>query len=448
MIRDIVACILAGGEGRRLLPLTAHRAKPAIRFGASYRLIDFPLSNCVNSCIRKILIFSQYKSLSLERYLGQGWRFPSAELNEYLASLPPQKEGGRCYLGTADAVYQNLSTLDRIAPAYVLILASDHVYHMDFRHLLQFHLDHRADATVATFPVKRERACQFGIVTADRDATITSFLEKPRGLTALPGETSSVLASMGIYLFTFDALRGVLREDSLRESTHDFGRDILPAMVSRYRVAAFPFSEGVDKEPAYWRDVGTIDAYWEAQMELLGPHPQFRLQHPHWPLHTAPIQGPPGSTLLAPWNLNSGRKWLGTHSLMAQGCTVEGGRVDHSILSPGVWLESDAEVQESILLDGVRIGRGAKVRRAILDQGATVPPGTCIGYESAVDRERFAISAAGITVVGHTATIQSLGREHSPRSHDLSLGVSAQIDGQDEHMSVPFTRAEMAKHVA
>ncbi len=402
-----VACILAGGEGKRLFPLTARCAKPAVRFGGSYRLIDFPLSNCINSEIPKVLVFSQYMSLSLEYHLRQGWWSAGSELHDYIAFLPPQKQAGRLsYQGTADAVSQNLQMLERLSPAHVLILGSDHVYRMDYRRLLQFHLERGADVTVATFPVRREQAGDFGIVTADERARVTSFLEKPKDLTALPDQPSTVLASMGIYLFTFEALREVLLEDSRRQSTHDFGHDILPQMLGRYRVAAFPFVDGMDEESAYWRDVGTIDAYWEAHMDLLGPDARFLLQHPKWPLRTASSQPP--APLSPRWDPASPEEWTGTRSFIAQGCTIEDGRIDRSILSPCVRVDAAAEVQESILLDGVHIGRGAKVQRAILDRGTTVPPGTHIGYKSAVDRERFLVSPKGVTVVAHVPAPRGL----------------------------------------
>src|SRR5919108_971213 len=309
MLGNVVACILAGGEGKRLWPLTAHRAKPAVRFGGSYRLIDFPLSNCINSTIHKILIFTQYKAPSLERHLRRGWAFADEALGTYVLSLPPQQRmGRRWYRGTADAVYHNLSMLERIAPDYVLILASDHVYRMDYRTLLRAHQESHADVTVATFAVPRQQACQFGIVTADQRGDITSFQEKPTDPYTLASGPGTLLASMGIYVFTFAVLRGVLQEDARRSSTHDFGHDILPALLGRHRLVAFPFTQGIGKEPAYWRDVGTIDAYWQAHMDLLGSQPRFRLEQPQWPLHTAPVQEPP-IIVLTPSQLRAAGGW-------------------------------------------------------------------------------------------------------------------------------------------
>jgi glucose-1-phosphate adenylyltransferase len=401
MLHNVVACILAGGEGKRLWPLTAHRAKPAVRFGGSYRLIDFPLSNCINSAIRKILVFPQYKALSLERHLRRGWAFLSETLDEYILSIPPQQRIGQVwYRGTADAVYHNLGTLERIAPDYVLILAGDHVYRMDYRYLLQWHQDAHADVTVATFPIPRRQACRFGIVSVDPCGAITAFQEKPTDLSSLTSGTPLLPASMGIYLFTFKVLREVLGEDAQRGSSHDFGREILPELLGRYRMVACPFVEAIDGEPAYWRDVGTIDVYWQAHMDLVAPQPPFRLHQPQWPLHTAQAGEPPAIVLTPsdPSGVASG--WV-TNSLIAPGCVLQGRSIERSILAPGVHIEARAEVAESILFDGVRIGQGARVHRAIIDRGIVVPAGARIGDAPVADEAHVTVSAGGITVVGY-----------------------------------------------
>jgi len=406
MLCNIVACILAGGEGTRLLPLTIHCAKPAVRFGGSYRLIDFTLSNCVNSDINQIFVLPQYQAGSLEDHLRQGWSCFSPPCGTYVMSIqPPMGSGG--YRGTADAVYQQLSLLEPLNPTHVLILGSDHVYQMDYRHLLQFHQARWADVTVATFPVPRHQAFQFGIVAADALGEVTGFLEKPSDELSLPIGDSMLLASMGIYLFRFAVLQEVLGQDAQRRSTHDFGREILPGMLGRYRVAAFPFVEGIAKAPAYWRDVGTIDAYWEAHMDLLGPHTRFQLSPPQWPLRATPAQGPP-TTFGSPGDLGAGQVGGVTNSIIAQGCQLLGGYVDRAVLSPGVWIEAEAEVQESILGDGVYIGRGAHVRHAILDYGSVVPPGSRIGFDLAADGEQFTVSDRGITVVGDAPMARAL----------------------------------------
>ncbi|MGH8064250.1 MAG: sugar phosphate nucleotidyltransferase [Candidatus Entotheonellia bacterium] len=406
MLCNIITCILAGGEGTRLLPLTVHCAKPAVRFGGSYRLIDLTLSNCVNSDIRQMLVLPQYQAGSLEDHLRQGWSCLSQGRDAYVMSIPPPVGHGG-YRGTADAVYQQLSLLERINPTHVLILGSDHVYQMDYRHLLQFHQERGADVTVATFPVPRHQASQFGVVTVDPTGEVISFLEKSTHESPLLSRVPAVLASMGIYLFRFAVLREVLGEDAQRRSTHDLGREILPGMLGRYRVAAFPFVAGIAKAPAYWRDVGTIDAYWEAHMDLLGPHARFQLSLPQWPLRATPAQGPP-ITFGSPGDLGAGQVGGVTNSIIAQGCQLQGGCVDRAILSPGVWIEAEAEVQESILCDGVHIGRGAQVRRAILDHGSVVPPGARIGFDLAADGEQFTVSDGGITVVGYAPMARAL----------------------------------------
>jgi glucose-1-phosphate adenylyltransferase len=384
-----------------LWPLTAHRAKPAVRFGGSYRLIDFPLSNCINSAIRKILVFPQYKALSLERHLRRGWAFLSETLGEYILSIPPQQRVGRLwYRGTADAVYHNLGTLERIAPDYVLILAGDHVYRMDYRDLLQCHRDAHADVTVATFPIPRRQACRFGIVSLDPCGAITAFQEKPADLSATELRQVPLLASMGIYLFSFKVLREVLSEDAQRRSAHDFGHDILPGLLGRYRVVAFPFIEGIDGEPAYWRDVGTIDAYWQAHMDLVGPQPPFRLHQPQWPLHTAQAGDPPAIVFTPSDPSGAAPGWV-TNSLIAPGCVLQGRSIERSVLAPGVHIEAGAEVRESILFDGVRIGQGARVHRAIIDRGIMVPAGAGVGDAPIADEAHVTVSAGGISVMGY-----------------------------------------------
>jgi glucose-1-phosphate adenylyltransferase len=401
MLQNVVACILAGGKGTRLWPLTANRAKPAVPFGGSYRLIDFPLSNCVNSTLGKILVLPQYKASSLEGHLQQGWAFLCEALDDYVLFIPPQpRMGQRCYRGTADAVCQNLRTLEHMAPDYVLILASDHVYRMDYRRLLSYHQDRHADVTLATVTVPRWQACHFGIVTANGRGEVTAFHEKPTDLRSLAFGPAALLASMGIYVFSFEVLQAVLREDAEQQSGHDFGDDILPAMLGHYRMVAFPFVEGVDEEPAYWRDVGTIDAYWQAHMDLLGPQPRFHLDDPEWPLYTAQGQVPP-TIVLTSSDPRAGIPGWVANSVVVKDCVLLAGRVERSILGQGVCIEAGAEITESILFNGVRIGQGARLRRAILEHGVVVPPGTCIGSQPTADEAHFSVSAGGITVVGY-----------------------------------------------
>lgn len=284
----------------------------------------------------------------------------------------------------------------------MLILAGDHVYQMDYRPLLQYHRDSHAEATVATFPVPRQLASQFGILTKDRFGQVISFVKKkPKDTEVPPSMAASVLASMGIYVFQYKVPREVLAKNAHMQPAHDFGGDVLPNMLDRHRLMVFPFVEGVDKGPAYWRDVGTIDAFWEAHMDLLGPPPRFRLHQPNWPLVTAPEQGPP-MIILTSSDRVSDREGRITNTLIAQGCLLQGGRIDRAVLSPAVWIEPEADVQKSILFDGVHIGRGAQVRRAILDRETVIAPGARIGYDPIADGEEFSVSEKGITVVGST----------------------------------------------
>jgi glucose-1-phosphate adenylyltransferase len=315
MLCNIIACILADEEGTQRFPLTVDRAKPAAHFGGSYRLIDQTLSNCVNSDVRQILIFPQYQAQSLEDHLRQDWSFLSQGHDAYVMSIPPPRVGHWEYQGTADAVYQNLSLLERINPTHVLILGSDHVYHMDYRSLLQFHQERGADVTVAIFPVPRHQASQFGMVTTNPLGEVTSFLEKPREVSTLPPDAPTALAAMGIYLFRFAALREVLGEDAQRQSTHDLGREILPGMLGRYRVAAFPFVEGIGEAPAYWRDEGTIDTYGETHIDLVSPRADFQLSQPRGLLRAAPAQGT-DITFRSPSNFGTGQEGGVTHTLI------------------------------------------------------------------------------------------------------------------------------------
>lgn len=315
MLCNIIACILTDEEETHPFSLAVDRAKPANRSAGSYRLIDLSVSNCVHSDIRQILVFPQYQTQALEDHLHQGWSFLSQGRDAYVMSVPPPpREGPWEYQGTADAMYQHLSFLERINPTHVLVLGSDHLYHMDYRHLLQFHQERGADVTVATLPVLRHQAPQFGLVTADPLGEVTSFLNEPSQGSPLPPGAPALRASMGIYLFRFEVLREVLGEDAQRPSTHDLGRAILPGMLGRYRVAAFPFVEGIGMAPAYWRDGATIDTCWEARIDLLGPQADFQLSQSQGPLGATPTQGPT-ITLEFPRDLGSARREGVTNTL-------------------------------------------------------------------------------------------------------------------------------------
>jgi glucose-1-phosphate adenylyltransferase len=321
MLCNIIACILTSEEGTPLFPLTVDRTKPVMRFEGSYRLIDLTLSNCINSDIRQIFIFPQCQTQGLQDHLRQGWSFLSQGREAYVMSVPPPRVGHWEYQGTADAVYQNLSLLERINPTHVLILGSNHLYQMDYRHLLEFHQRHGADVTVATFPVPRHQTSQFGMLTANPLGEVTSFLEKPCKESTLPAKAPAELASMGIYLFRFAVLREVLGEDAQRQSTHDLGREILPGMLGRYRVAAFPFVEGMGKAPAYWRGGDTIDTYGEAHMDLVSPQADFQLSQPQGPLCVAPAPGP-STSFGFPGDLGSARGKEGDEYLYPTGMPV------------------------------------------------------------------------------------------------------------------------------
>jgi glucose-1-phosphate adenylyltransferase len=398
----ILAMILAGGKGERLHPLTLHRAKPAVPFGGIYRIIDFTLSNCINSGIRKIAILTQYKSLSLDKHLRLGWNVFSGELDEYIISVPPQQRvSDQWYQGTADAIYQNIYMIEKDAPEHLLILAGDHIYKMDYSEMLRFHREKRADATVAAIEVPLQQASSFGIIEVeDDDCRITGFEEKPRKPKHLPGRPDVAFASMGIYLFDTPQILAHLRFDALQNDTsHDFGRNIIPTMMRNARVCAYNFIDENRKAAKYWRDVGTIDAYWEANMDLVSVDPQLNLYDRVWPIRTHLTQSPPAKFVFAQ-EKKGGRLGIALDSIVAHGCIVSGGRVQNSVLSPNVRINSYADVSESVLMENVDIGRSCRIRRAIIDKDVKVPPGTTIGYDLKADRQRFQVSPGGVVVIG------------------------------------------------
>lgn len=402
-MRDVLTFILAGGRGERLLPLTRDRAKPAVPFGGHYRIIDFTLSSCVHSNLRRIFILTQYKSLSLEEHVRDGWTVLGPALDEFLQTIPPQQRTGTdWYLGTADAIHQNWYCVERYAmehgmPSDVLILAGDHVYKMDYRAMMDFHREKDADVTVAVMRLGREEVrAKLGELIVDGESRAVAFEEKPLHPTGMPGEPGVCLASLGIYAFRPDVLRDELdRDASTAASNHDFGRNVLPAMIGRRRVFAFPFELGNRNTDVYWRDVGTIDSYFDAHMDLVGVVPRFDLYDRTWPIHTVNRPRPPAKIVRG----DGGANGAALDSLVSSGAIVSGGTVVRSILSPGVVIQSGAYVEESVLLDRVVIGRGARVRRAILDKRAVVPDGASIGYDREADARQFPISDGGIVVV-------------------------------------------------
>ena len=394
---DVLVIVLAGGVGERLFPLTKERAKPAVYFGGPYRIIDFVLSNCLNSGYRRIFIATQYKSLSLNRHVRQGWSIVSEELGEFIEILPPQKRvGEHWYQGTADAVFQNLYSIAREGARYVIVLAGDHIYKMDYRKMLQAHLDFGAEVTLASIEIPIDDGHRFGIVGVDPSNQVISFQEKPETPPAMPGTPHLALASMGIYVFDMDVLTSALEQDALVEdSRHDFGKNIIPALLGRGKVFSYPFYDENKKAAKYWRDIGTLDAYYEANMDLCQVNPEFNMYDPEWPLRTYQPQSPPAKFVFA----EDGRKGEALDSLISPGCIVSGSRIAGSILCPNVRVHSFCNIEQSILMPGVRVGRHARIRRAIIDRDVLIPRGAWIGYNLEEDRKRHTVTDQGIVVV-------------------------------------------------
>ena len=399
MLENTIGIILAGGIGSRLHPLTAERAKPAVPFGGRYRIIDFTLSNCLHSGLRRILVLTQYKSHSLQKHLRDCWSIYNSELGEYITPVPPQMRTGESwYSGTADAIYQNLYLLERSGADYALILSGDHIYRMDYAAMLQYHYDSGAELTVACLTVDLEEARSFGVMTIDARDRIVSFQEKPENPRGIPGESEHALASMGVYVFSMNLLAKLLHEDHGRDSTHDFGRDILPSMVGNHRVMAYRFggASGRVTVDRYWRDVGTIDAYYEANMDLLEPMPAIDLYQGDWPIRTYEGQHPPARSVHG----KSGREAEIVNCMLASGTLVVGATLRHTILFPNVRVEEGALVENSLVFPGVTVGEGAQLQRCIVDKHVVIPAGEKIGFDRALDAERFTVSDSGVVVIG------------------------------------------------
>ncbi len=399
-MKEVLAVILAGGKGERLHPLTLHRAKPAVPFGGKYRIIDFTLSNCLNSNIRKIAIMTQYKSFSLERHIALGWGgLFSFELDEFILTIPPQQRvDERWYAGTADSVYQNIYIIERQELPYLLILSGDHIYKMDYSEMHAFHRERGALGTIAAIEIDRKEASSFGIMEVDEDWRVIGFEEKPKEPKTIPGNPSQCLASMGIYLFNTEAIVEELKMDAGKSSAHDFGKDIIPGMLKTGRLFAYNFRDENKKAAKYWRDVGTIDAYWEANMDLVSVDPMLNLYDLQWPIRTHQHQNPPAKFVFAQ-EYKGGRMGIALDSIVCGGCIISGGRVQNSVLSPNVRVNSWADVQGSILMENVEIGRYARIKRAIIDKDVYVPPDEVIGYDLEQDRKRFFVSPQGLVVV-------------------------------------------------
>ena len=397
-MKDTLGVLLAGGAGERLYPLTRDRAKPAVTFGGIYRIIDITLSNCINSDLRRVYILTQYKALSLNRHIREGWNIVARELGEFIEVLPPMKRvSEQWYQGTADAVYQNIYSIGSEQPKHVLILSGDHIYKMNYWRMLKQHEDSAADVTLATILIDPHETYRFGVVDVDRDNRVVGFEEKPKETSLRsPHHAEKVCASMGIYLFNTDVLIPVLLKDAEDpDSSHDFGKDILPRMVDDYRVYAFDFIDENKKEALYWRDVGTLEAYYEANTDIVAVSPVFNLYDADWPIRTHQRQYPPAKFVFA----EAGRTGTALDSIVSAGCIISGSTVRNSVISPDVRVNSYSEVDASILFSHVNVGRHCRIRRAIIDRDVHIPEGTTIGYDTEADRQRYFVTDTGITVV-------------------------------------------------
>lgn len=405
LTQNTMALVLAGGKGTRLGSLTSHRVKPAVPFGGHFRIVDFTLSNCINSGIRRIGVLTQYKAHSLIQHIHQGWGFLRSELGEFVELLPAQQRtGDEWYLGTADAVYQNMDILRLHDPAQLLVLGGDHIYKMDYGPMLAQHVNTGADITVGCMPVPLNEASAFGIMEVDENSRIRRFTEKPTSCDPMPGHTDRALASMGIYVFNTRYLLSRLLVDANNpDSSHDFGKDIIPAAVNDSDVFAYLFRRNDSSEPAYWRDVGNIDSYWKTNMELIGVNPELNIYDAGWPILTWQRQAPPAKFVLD----EPDRRGEATNSMVAGGCIISGASVRNSIVSSHVTVAEGSSIDKAVLLENVKIGRDVHIRGAVIETGCQIPDGMHIGYDAELDGSRFERSEGGIALV----TPEMLGQE-------------------------------------
>ncbi|KLN63604.1 glucose-1-phosphate adenylyltransferase [Vibrio sp. VPAP30] len=398
-MQDTLTVILAGGMGSRLSPLTDDRAKPAVPFGGKYRIIDFTLTNCLHSGLRKILVLTQYKSHSLQKHLRDGWSLFNPELGEFISVVPPQMRGkGKWYEGTADAIYHNLWLLDRSEAKHVIVLSGDHIYRMDYAEMLKDHIQNGAKLTIASMEVDRNDASAFGVLSVNEDGLIETFSEKPNEPESLPNNPDRSLVSMGIYIFEMETLQRALLNDADNDlSSHDFGNDIIPRLIDEQGVYAYNFcsDRGRVARDCYWRDVGTIDSFYQANMDLLEPVPQMNLYQPNWGVRTYESQLPPARTVSSA----TGNEGIFINSIIASGVINSGGSVQHSIISSNVRINDCATIVDSILFDDVEVGEGCKLVNCIIDKHVSIPPNTSIGLNAMEDAQRFHISDNGIVVV-------------------------------------------------
>jgi len=397
-MRDTLGVLLAGGAGERLFPLTRDRAKPAVPFAGTYRIIDVTLSNCINSDLRRVYILTQYKALSLNRHIREGWSGSVAqELGEFVEIMPPmQRVSQNWYMGTADAVYQNIYSIGAEQPKYVIILSGDHIYKMNYQLMLEHHQESGADVTLATLPIRPDEVPRFGVVDVSKTGEVMGFLEKPKETKLRsPWNPEMVDASMGIYIFNTDVLLPALIKDADDVgSKHDFGHNILPSLLGKYKMNAYNFVDENRKE-LYWRDVGTLDAYYDANMDVVSVSPIFNLYDRHWPLRTRQRQYPPAKFVFG----EPGRTGMAVNSIVSQGCVISGGVVRNSVLSQDVRVNSYAEIDSSIIFTHVDIGRHCRIKRAIIDRDVHLPEGTVIGYDQAEDKRHYHVTPSGLTVV-------------------------------------------------
>lgn len=397
LTRTTMAMIMAGGRGSRLEDLTAIRAKPATPFGGKFRIIDFPLSNCVNSGIRQIFVLTQYKAHSLIQHVHRGWGYLRGEFGEFIQIIPAQQQvGEHWYLGTADCIYQNINEIREHSPDQVLILAGDHIYKMDYGPMIAAHAENEADITVGVIQVPLHEATGFGVMSIDEENRVNKFAEKPVNPESVPGNPDAAMASMGIYVFDRDFLIEVLEEDAADpDSSHDFGHDIIPKLIDSHRIFAYPFHDVKTRAQSYWRDVGTVDAYFRANLELVYVHPELNLYDADWPIWTYQEQVPPAKFVLD----DSGRIGMATNSMVSGGCIVSGAYVKQSLLFSNVTVDEGSEIIQAVVLPQAKIGKHCRITRAIIDKRCEIPDGTVIGENHAEDAKRFRVTDEGVVLV-------------------------------------------------
>lgn len=404
ILRNTITMILAGGQGERLYPLTAVRSKPAVPFGGKYRIIDFTLSNCLNSGLRKIYVLTQYKSDSLQQHIYEGWNIFQAELGEFIYTIPPQlKLSGDWYLGTANAIFQNKNLISPDKAKWILILSGDHIYKMDYLKFIYYHIEKDAELTIATIKYDVDQARRFGVLATDENNQVIDFQEKPRVPIEIPDEPGHCFVNMGIYIFNSETLIDVLESDDKNpNSSHDFGKDVIPAMInSKRKIFAWHFIDENKSPKPYWRDIGTIDSYYAASMDLISVTPEFNIYDRDWPIRTFQGQYPPMKTI----SHEGERVGRALSSLVCDGTIISGGLVERSILGHGVRVNSYSYITDSIIMDNVVIGRRAKIRRAIIDKNVYVPEDYEIGFDPEKDKQKFTVSETGIVVVPKNAVL-------------------------------------------